>query len=209
MPAHSMSGLLARVTSSPTTHPGPGTYTIRGSIGSSPRYTFKGRHVIPERPNTAPYRELPSTIGTGRSATLSSRYERPATASPGPSYVPPPLGSSARRSALSSRHEPTDPRAGVPGPGRYRVPAPFGRSAPKFTFRGRTPVAVYSNDSPGPATYRISADAGRSRAPAATLHSRPPESVKRVGSGYFDLGSTLTRKGCTIGRRETLDVIRA
>jgi hypothetical protein len=205
-----MSDFLARVTSSSTHNPGPGAYTIRGSIGSAPRYTIKSRFQVRDDPNPAPYRDLPSTIGTGQSSSLSSRHERrPTTITPGPSYVPPPLGSSARRSALSSRHAPADPHAAVPGPGQYRVPAPFGRSGPGFTFCGRPPPPVSPRDSPGPAAYRVSADAGRTRARAATLHGRPPEKRTTGGGAYVDLGSTLTRKGWTIGQKERIDVVRA
>jgi hypothetical protein len=205
-----MSGLLARVTSSSAPNPGPGAYSIRGSIGTAPRYTLKSRHDIAEHPNTAPYRRLPSMIGIGRVAALSSRYERaPRTDAPGPSYVPAPLGSSARRSALASRYERADPRAAVPGPGQYQVPAPFGRSGPKFGLRGRPSTPTSGHDSPGPAAYRVSADAGRTRARTATLHIRPPDPLKSGGGAYVDLGSTLTRKRCTIGRRETLDFVRA
>jgi hypothetical protein len=50
-------------------------------------------------------------------------------------------------------------------------------------------------------------DAVKPRSPAATMHIRPHEREPDVKPQYVDLGSTLTKKKCTIGRRETLDMV--
>jgi hypothetical protein len=39
------------------------------------------------------------------------------------------------------------------------------------------------------------------------MHIRPSDRARDGTPGYVDLGSTLTKRGCTIGRRETLDII--
>jgi hypothetical protein len=50
-------------------------------------------------------------------------------------------------------------------------------------------------------------DAVLPRAPAATMHIRPEVRGREETPGYVNLGSTLTKGGITIGRRETLGAI--
>jgi hypothetical protein len=204
-----MSGLLARVTGNSGGSPGPGAYSIRTSVGDAPKYTFKSRHDLSSRPVTAPYRDLPSTVGAGPKIALASRHQvRGSEATPGPSYVPPPLGQGSQKSSLSYRHAGfRDSRADNPGPGAYSIPARFGNEANKFTLHSRTGTRDDATISPGPAAYSPDINATRRRAPSASMHVRTPIRDREQTPGYVDLGSTLRGRGCTIGRRETLDLI--
>ena len=189
--------------------PGPGAYTPNDkTLGNAPKYTMKGRHELAEKPNAAPYRALPSSVGEGPKISMASRHKvRDVENTPGPNYMPPPLGADAQKSSMSHRHsESRDSRYDNPGPGAYNIQPKFANDAQKSTLHGRTGVDRL-NDSPGPAAYMPNIDATKKRAPASTMHIRPKVRGPEQTPGYVDLGSTLNRRGITIGRRETLDLI--
>ena len=189
--------------------PGPGAYSPSDkTLGNAPKYTMKGRHEQTEKPNAAPYRALPSSVGEGPKISMSSRHKvRDVENTPGPNYVPPPLGADAQKTSMSYRHgESRDSRYDNPGPGAYNIQSKFANDAQKSTLHGRTGTDRV-NDSPGPAAYTPNIDATKKRAPASTMHIRPSVKGPEQTPGYYDIGSTLNRRGITIGRRETLDLI--
>jgi hypothetical protein len=190
--------------------PGPGAYTPTDSNrarGAS--YTLKSRHESVERPNTAPYRDIGSTVGAGPKISLSSRHKvRVGDDTPGPSYVPPDLGADAQKSALSSRYaDARDPRADNPGPGAYSIAPKFANEGAKSTLHQRTSGGGPDHCSPGPAAYSPDYGAAQPRSPSASLHIRPKDPSRDQTPGYVDLGSTFSSRGWTIGLREPLDLI--
>jgi hypothetical protein len=200
--------LFARVTSK-LAGPGPVSYAINRTLGSGPKHTLKSRHPEEARPLTAPYRVIPSAVGERPKASLASRHSsRTPSDTPSPTYLPPPFGTDARRLALSSRRAGSrDPSADNPGPGAYSIEPRFARDANRFTLHQRTRTAEPGAASPGPGAYSPDFGAVRHRPPAASMHIRPSDPARDATAGYVNLRSTLTRRGCTIGRRETLDII--
>ena len=170
------SGMLARVTSSQSSTPGPGAYTPGfAAKAKAPAYTLKGRHESSQQITDAPYRDLPSSIGAGPKISLASRHaQRASDSSPGPSYIPPPLGSDAKKSSFSFRHpDSRDLSSDNPGPGAYSLEPLFAKDAKKFTLHGRTGDSFQiSSQSPGPAAYNPDYLATRTRPPSSTFHVR-------------------------------------
>jgi hypothetical protein len=189
--------------------PGPGTYSpTNRELGEAPKYTMKGRHEIAEHPVAAPYRDIPSTVGEGPKISLASRHEpRGLEDSPGPNYIPPPLGSDAQKTAMSYRHgEVRDSRLDNPGPGAYNIEPRFANDAPKATLHGRTEVGGVDSCSPGPAAYgppyyNWDAHGG------AYMGIRPKDRDPDQSGPYVNLPSTLEGPAWTIGQREGLDII--
>jgi hypothetical protein len=180
-------------------------------IDDAPKYILKSRHPVPERPRTAPYRDLRSSVGEGPKIALASRHrERAAESTPGPGYIPPALGADAQRSVLASRHaQGRDSRLDNPGPGAYTITPKFANDANKYTLHGRTGQRTDETISPGPGAYLPNRDAVRPRAPSSTLHIRPELRGPEQTPGDVDLGSTLNRgRGITVGLREHLDLIQ-
>lgn len=201
-----MDPLFARCSVRQST-PGPGAYDTRGSLGG-PRWTMKGRHSRDTAPTNAPYRSLPSTVGSGPKISLSSRHNtRDGDVTPGPSYVPPGIGSGARKTALSGRHAPLRSSMDTPGPGAYNVRPMFANDAKKSTLHGRTRGPEEGTASPGPAAYSPNVNATKPRAPAATMHVRTKLPGPESTPGYYNIGSTLRGPKFTIGHRETLDLV--
>ena len=191
--------------------PGPGAYNPGDAMKpKAPSFTMKGRHESVERPNTAPYRDLPSTIGQGPKISLASRHAtRDVENTPGPNYVPPALGADAPKVAMSYRHgEVRDSRADNPGPGAYDYKAQFGNEAPKAYMHSRNgdPMGINSV-SPGPGAYNPDYSTQKPRAPSSSMHIRPKDRTGDTTPGYTDLGSTLTGPAFTIGLRENLGMI--
>ena len=183
-----MSRLLARRTGNSGNDPGPGAYSIHGTIGDAPKYTIKGRHESTMRPFTAPYRSLPTTVGNGPKISMASRHaDREITATPGPNYVPPALGADAKKTTMSYRHsEARDSRLDNPGPGAYDIQPRFANDAQKSTLHQRTGKNDSNTISPGPAAYLPNMDAVKKRAPSATMHVRPRDSQLEVTPGPSD-----------------------
>jgi hypothetical protein len=190
--------------------PGPGQYcpSNRG-MGEAPKWSFKSRHDTENHPTNAPYRALPSTVGAGPKISMASRHaQRTATDTPGPAYIPPPLGADAKKSSMSYRHT-HGQNSGIdsPGPGAYPIKPKFGNEANKFTFHQRTGGTRDDTVSPGPAAYSPNIDAMRPRGPASAMHVRTPMKGAEQTPGYLALGSSFGKGGVTIGRKEYLDVI--
>ena len=76
--------------------PGPGAYSIPSTFGSGPKYSIK--KVYPEKPiETTAGPELPqdSSNDSPRFTIGASLPIKSETDSPGPSYIPPPMGQSS------------------------------------------------------------------------------------------------------------------
>ena len=190
--------------------PGPGAYSPNYSSLGGPKFSMKGRHETNTRPDSAPYRALPSTIGQGPRFSLGARHQiKDTETTPGPSYIPPPLGSDAKKTSFTFRHsEARNPMADTPGPGAYNITAKFANDAPKSSMHGRTQdMFQFGSQSPGPGAYKPDYSATMPRAPSASMHIRPKDRISDASPGYRNLGSTLTGPKFTIGRREELGLI--
>ena len=187
---------------------GPGAYETRGR-NNGPQFTIKGRYSTTELHFDAPYRTLPTTVGRGPKISLGSRHsQRSSYATPGPSYVPPPLGADSKKVSMSHRHgQVRDSRADNPGPGAYDIQPRFANDAPKSTLHSRTKLNDSGSISPGPAAYLPKDDATRKRAPSASIHVRTRTRGPEATPIYYYNGSTLKGPRFTIGRREELDLI--
>jgi hypothetical protein len=143
---------------------------------------MKSRHDEVQRPNTAPYRDLPSSVGEGPKIALASRHkERTPENTPGSTYIPPALGSDAQKSSLSYRPaECRDSRLNNPGPGAYSMTAKFAHEANKYTLHQRTGNQSDEISSPYPGAYLPNMDAIKPRARSAALHARPSERTSDV-----------------------------
>ena len=183
------SGLVARVTGHNDSGPGPGAYTpTMSNKTKAPSYTLKGRYETKVSSNDAPYRAIPSTVGEGPRISMASRHAtRDSESTPGPSYVPPSLGSDAPKATMSYRHgETRDSRAENPGPGAYNIQPKFANDAPKATLHSRTRMFGDDSASPGPAAYKPDYSATHKRAPSATMHVRTSLAAPEVTPGPSD-----------------------
>jgi hypothetical protein len=209
LPGHNISMHVRPDVRSIDNNPGPGQYSPTGNNEQlSPHFTIKGRHDIPQKVVDAPYRSLPDSFASIPKISLSSRHrELQGNISPGPSYVPPGLGSDAQKTSMSFRTQSvTDPRASNPGPGSYEISPRFSNDAHKYTLKGRQGVE-YSNPSPGPAAYSPDFNKSKVSAPAPSIHIRPADRSPDQRPGYIALPSTLTGPKYTIGVRDPMDVI--
>ena len=99
--------------------PGPAAYSIPSSLGQGPKYTLKGR-IKQKDPDPEPsiYKH-PSTLSK-KSSTFGHRAPEPKKEkNPGPSYVPPPIGSDARKSTFRIKHY--EPLNTNPSPADYTI----------------------------------------------------------------------------------------
>jgi len=179
---------LARVTNHQGSNPGPGAYDVSGSIGKGPKFSFKGRYETTARPVSASYHTIPSTVGTGPKFSLSGRHDiSHSQDTPGPGYIPPPLGQDGKKITMSYRHNETkDSRVDNPGPGSYSIEPKFAKDANKFTLRGRNDMKSTESASPGPGAYLPDYNFVKKRAPSPTFHIRPKESSLQVTPGPAD-----------------------
>jgi hypothetical protein len=190
--------------------PGPGQYSPGNKIlGDAPKFTMKGRPELQAQRLDAPYQTIPSSVGAGPKISMVSRHaEKGPTETPGPVYMPPSLGADGRKSSMAGRHDAgRDSRLDNPSPAAYNITPTFANDAHKFTLHQRTGGQNDQSVSPGPGQYQPNIDAMLPKAPAPTMHIRPPLKGPEETPGYLDLGSTLRHGGITIGRRENLDLI--
>jgi hypothetical protein len=207
-PAATMHGRPSESTGYVT--PGPGAYTpsdVTRSRGLA--FTMKSRHETSEQVNTAPYRDIGSTMGQGPKISMASRHRtRDVEETPGPGYMPPGLGQGSQKFSMLSRHdEGRDPRLDNPGPGAYSIQPKFANDANKFTLHGRTRAAEIDASSPGPAAYSPDYVALKGQGRASYMHIRPKDRGPEETPGYLNLPSTLRGPKWTIGNREPLDLI--
>ena len=136
--------------------PGPGGISIRhGVLDDVPKTYLKGRTPSHIEVNQAPYRNIGTTIGKGKKFTIKGRTEEYIeTNTVAPEYIPPPIGSDARKISLHGVR--IEARIDVtPGPGQYRDNYKIGNDARKSTMHGpHERSKPIQNDSPGPGTYK-------------------------------------------------------
>lgn len=136
--------------------PGPGGISTRpGVLDDVPKTYFKGRTSSHLEVNQAPYRNIGSTIGKGQKFTLKGRTEEYVeTNTVAPEYIPPPIGSDARKIVITGTR--TEERVELtPGPGQYRDNYIIGKDARKATMHGpHERTRPINNDSPGPGAYK-------------------------------------------------------
>ncbi|KAK8837689.1 Outer dense fiber protein 3-like protein 2 [Tritrichomonas musculus] len=135
--------------------PGPASTSTRGDpLTDVPKTYLKGRHPDRNDVNTAPYRDVGSTIGKGKKFTLKGRCEEPMPETgPSPDYVPPPFGSGARAATVHQRAKEST-KESTPGPGQYQDRYSIGSNARKSTFHGpRDRGFPVREGAPGPGSY--------------------------------------------------------
>ena len=102
-------GLLMRITGGVDQNPGPAEFNVRTKPGDdTPQWTIKNRYPDKIESNDADYVNLPSTLGDVPPITLHSRpQDKPLADTPGPSYIPPTIGSDAPKVSMTSRRDDT------------------------------------------------------------------------------------------------------
>ena len=185
--------------------PGPGAYSPMSKTGG-PRYSIGHRYSNDDRPISAPYHALPSSIGQGPKVAIMNRYDIKSDTTPGPSYVPRGIGTSGAKWTMGKRYSPSKSLQ-TPGPGQYNTSPDFARQARASSLHGRDKSIDVEKDSPGPAAYSPDALATKRRSPATTIHIRPKLRDPEQTPGYCNLGSTFTGPKYTIGRRDTMGVL--
>ena len=126
---------------------------------------------------------------------------------PGPTYIPPSIGTGAKKSSIHNRTtDIPDDRLKNPGPGAYDSSPRFGKDSLRYSMRPRTAKDA-ADISPGPCAYSPDFKATRKSSPAATMHIRPREPEKAQTPGYLKLPSTFSGPKYTIGAIEDLDMM--
>lgn len=135
-------------------NPGPAAFsTRRDPLENVPRTYLKGRHADKTDVNTAPYRDIGSTIGKGKKFTIKGRPEESIPEGPSPDYVPPPFGTGARAATVHIKTRESTKET-TPGPGQYQDRYSIGNNARKSTFHGpRDRGFPVREGSPGPGSY--------------------------------------------------------
>lgn len=187
-----MKGLVPSIVTSSgkSRSPGPAAYTTRTDIGTgSPSFTIKHRYpnLSPERLD-APYRALPSMMGTGLQYSIKGAYKSPRRETVGYSYIPPAFGSDARGSTIHRKTRTRSPTI-TPGPGQYDPDPKFGSTTRGISMHGvrdRSPPITYGI--PGPAKYSPSTLTVNKSAPAFSIgHRRPEKKIESTpGPGTYE-----------------------
>lgn len=146
---------LVRVPKHKATNPGPGAYPIKSTFGTEGiRPSFGGRPKDKEIPQGPGYENIGSTIGQGPKWSFHGRPKDPAlvATSPGPSYVPPPLGKEVPASTFHGYVKQTKTSDITPGPGAYPIGSTLNTKSKGFTLKARVfpPDESGKSDSPGP-----------------------------------------------------------
>jgi hypothetical protein len=189
--------------------PGPGKYDTARRAGSEARaFSLRSRTDVKSDVVRAPYVALPEAFGEG--SPKWSLFVRPrdvsAVAVPGPSYVPPPLGSDAVKCAVRECgvREYGRQQGGGPGPAKYNCRMEGG--GPKWSMKARKWAREGGTmDGPGAGTYSpeygkvLPAD-GKGR----QILERFKERSADAGAQYVDIGGTNDSPKWTIGGREEL-----
>jgi len=170
------------------TLPGPGSYDAPVVFGSGPKFSMKGRYETKKNIESAPYHNIPSTVGEGPKVSFGQRIEKTISEqTPGPSYVPPPLGQESLKISMGQgRTAVKNYKNDIPGPGSYSIPPTFANEAPTITLHTRIPDNGTETISPGPGAYYPNIDSVKKCAPKSSLHIRPKENEKIVTPGPSD-----------------------
>ena len=181
--------------------PSPANYTIKSTFGhESPRFTIKGRGSLKVDVNKVGYDYSPNTIGTGLKKSLSSRpRDRNIDPTPGPSYMPPPFGSSSPRISFHGKI-PVKMALGTdsPGPGKYDTMTKS--TSPRYSISHRTFEDVQP-DGPGPGKYSPDYEKVMPNAPGTHIRPKVQEPKKMITPGPYDIPHQLDTRSSVFHRR--------
>ncbi|OHS98979.1 hypothetical protein TRFO_34623 [Tritrichomonas foetus] len=165
-------------------NPGPAAVSTRPDpLAHVPKTYLKGRTKEHVDVNTAPYRDIGSTIGNGKKFTFKGRPEDHIPDGPSPDYVPPAFGSDARAASVHIKTN-DKPQEVTPGPGQYQDRYSIGSNARKSTFHGpRERGQPVMDASPGPANYEPQMPPTKKNNPRIVIGHRYQESQKETGPG--------------------------
>lgn len=187
--------------------PGPKYDTSTRTGVDSPKYSMRSRIDQPFRPIAAPYQKIPDKFAAEAPKwSLSSRHpEQNREPTPGPAYIPPDFGKDGQKYSMTSRREKKrDIALEPPGPKYDCRPTDTGH---KFTMKARQfPPDEGGPDGPGAGKYLPDYDKVLHAAQKTQILEKFQPKKQDPPPGYVDLGSTLTGKGITIGRKEYLAV---
>ncbi|KAH0795980.1 hypothetical protein GPJ56_000048 [Histomonas meleagridis] len=226
-----------RSTSMRNQTPGPAYYNVKRKFKKQcPAIKIKGRHFEKQDVNKAPYYNIPSSFGKVAKIGMHTRTEiKPGFQPPGPSYIPPPFGSDARKISMTptvtkkryqiprnssmtkaeiakiEAEESSRVPNGTPGPG----PGAYSTRDHTFDANGKRGCSIIGHHdfnfdqtcSPGPGRYAPRYDAVLPQAPKVKFHNRPKEREKEPGVGYRNLGSTLSGPKFTMKARANDDIV--
>ena len=171
------------------TSPGPGSYNIPSCFGkTSPRYSIKKRY--PERKSES----SPDFYDVKMQNTSPSYTIRPKTAdtrenndNPGPSYVPPPMGTPSFR---KNKPKPIEKRerkyesynTSIQGPAEFNT-SPRNKKYAYIGKRTNDSSWLSENDNPSPDQYDPKMDLIRPQSPRYSLRASPKVPVHEYGPG--------------------------
>jgi hypothetical protein len=173
---------------------------------------MKGRHSIEPEHIDSQYFNLPTLVGKVTPITLHGRTEiLNKFNTPGPTYIPPGLGSDARKvgmsppvvastkargeggasSEIGRRKDPSETIG--PGPAQLLLREHSFDASGKVgvTIKGSHDFQYKNNEVPGPGAYKPKFFAVMPKAPVWGFHDRPKDKGPDQTPGYRDLGSTL------------------
>lgn len=180
--------------------PGPGAYFPPSDFGSAPQWTIKHKYPSKLNCNRAGYEALPSSIGTGPKYSLSSRpKERAVTATPGPNYMPPKLGSEAPASALHQKMVDRSEVPPGPGVGKYNTRPDTG--GPKYSMKSRKFAPDDGKiDGPGAGKYLPDYEKTMRNGPKTGIGIKPKERKEQPtpGPGQYHISRDPPQRGAAM-----------
>lgn len=181
-----------------TPSPGPGAYNIPGGIGTnSPRFTIRKRIDVKQTSETTPGPDFVdlSPRSRGPAFTIGGINDRqPESMTPGPDYMPDPLGAPKIRMNSPKRGENRySPRKRKYESYNYSINGPALadlRNAPKVRASSPATMGVRRknswlqiNDSPSPDFYEVKDSLTRASSPKYSLRASPKIIPKDIGPG--------------------------
>ena len=177
-----------RVTGDVMNTPGPGAYSIPSTFGSGPKYSIK--KVYPEKPiETTAGPELPqdSSNDSPRFTIGASLPIKSETDSPGPSYIPPPMGQSSfkikypqrgDKRKLAERTIGENVSYSKGGPAEFNITSnPSQPTPPSYSIGVRTDNDSWLklNDNPSPLDYSPKIQDSGPKYSIRIAHDLPPD----------------------------------
>jgi len=168
---------VVRILPSKNPSPGPGSYSVPSDFGNrAPKISIKNKYETKDRTVGSPYQMVPSTIGTGKKYSISSRIDvRTYVETPGPDYVPPQFGAEAPKCYFHIRNSVgVVKKSDIPGPGAYVTEKQFGKDGKKFSIQNRAFVKE-EGEIPGPGVGKLLPDYSK-------VLKKPPQTS--IGNRY-------------------------